>query len=108
MKRTASMKIRPTEESRELELYAVNSGALYRQSIVPTVRNLARKHSKGTFDADRAIDAFYPIATAAARMYCREFARVEDSPHVFSVSDRFTAAAGMVEYFAENILRGDL
>lgn len=80
MKRTNNMVIRPTTESRELGLYATNDDYLYTTRIVPVVRNLAKKHTKGVFDADRAIDAFYPIATDAARKYCREFARVEDAP----------------------------
>lgn len=108
MKRTNNMVIRPTTESRELGLYATNDGYLYTTRIVPVVRNLAKKHTKGVFDADRAIDAFYPIATDAARKYCREFARVEDAPQVFSVPDRFTAAAYMVDYFMENIINNDL
>lgn len=108
MKRTKSMVYSPSIESRELTLYATNDGRLYDYWIVPIVRNLARKYSKGTFDADRAIDAFYPVATAAAKKYCKEFARLEDVPSVFSVTDRFTTAADMVDYYMENIEKGDL
>ena len=107
MKRTASMKIRPTEESRELELYAVNTGSLYGWTV-DVIRNLAKKHEKGTFDRDKAIDAFYPIACQAAKMYCREFARLEDAPQVFSVTDRFTCAAGLVSYYMEDIESGGM
>lgn len=108
MKRTKSMVYTPSTEARELTLYAVNTGSLYDRAVVPAVRNLAKKHRKGTFDADRAIDAFYPIATEAARMYCREFARLEDAPQVFDVTARFTAAADMLDYYMENIEKGDL
>jgi hypothetical protein len=62
MKRTKSMVYTPSTEARELTLYAINDGRLYDYWMVPIVRNLARKYSKGTFDADRAIDAFYPVA----------------------------------------------
>ena len=58
MKRTKSMVYTPSIEARELTLYAINDGRLYDYWMVPIVRNLARKYSKGTFDADRAIDAF--------------------------------------------------
>lgn len=108
MKRTKSMVYTPSTEARELTLYAINDGRLYDYWIVPVVRNLARKYSKGTFDADRAIDAFYPVACEAAKRYCKEFARLEDAPHVFSVTDRFTVAADMVDYCMENIEKNDL
>lgn len=108
MKRTKSMIYKPSIESRELTLYAVNTCRLYDYMIVPVVRNLARKFAKGIFDADKAIDAFYPVACEAAKMYCREFARLEDAPHIFSVTDRFTTAADMVDEYMENIEKGDL
>lgn len=108
MKRTKNMVYSPSIESRELTLYATNDGRLYDYMIVPAVRNLARKYSKGIFDANRAIDAFYPVACEAAKRYCKEFARLEDAPRVFSVTDRFTTAADMVDYYMENIERNDL
>lgn len=108
MNRTKNMFYKPSIESRELTLYATNDGRLYDYRIVPVVRNLAKKFAKGTFNPDKAIDAFYPIATEAAKKYCKEFARLEDAPNVFSVTDRFTTAADMVDYFMENIERGDL
>jgi len=108
MERTKNMVYRPSIESRELTLYATNDGRLYDYRIVPVVRNLAKKFAKGTFNPDKAIDAFYPVATEAAKKYCREFARVEDAPRIFSVTDRFTTAADMVEYYMENIERNDL
>jgi hypothetical protein len=108
MKRTKNMVYSPSIESRELTLYATNYGRLYDYRIVPVVRNLAKKFAKGTFNPDKAIDAFYPVATEAAKKYCREFARVEDAPRIFSVTDRFTTAADMVEYYMENIERNDL
>jgi hypothetical protein len=33
---------------------------------------------------------------------------MEDAPHVFSVTDRFTVAADMVDYYMENIEKNDL
>ena len=108
MKRTKSMIYTPSTESRELHLYASNTARLYDYMIVPVVRNLAKKYARGIFDADKAIDAFYPVVCEAARMYCKEFARLEDAPHVFSVTDRFTAAADLVGEYMENIERNDL
>ena len=108
MKRTKNMEYTQSIESRELTLYATNDGRLYDYMIVPIVRNLAKKYSKGTFDADRAIDAFYPVACEAAKRYCKEFARLEDAPHIFNVTARFTAAADMVGYYMDNIENNDL
>ena len=105
MKRTKNMVIRETIESRELELYAENDGKLYFSMIVPAVKNLAKKYKKGTFDADKAIDAFYYVADEAARRYCKEFG---NGKQMFSVTDRFTCAAGLLDYYLENIQENNL
>lgn len=97
MKRTKSMIIHETDESRELFLYAVNNGVLYSRAIVPTIRNLAKKYRAGKFDAERAIDAFYYVSTMASEMYNRDFG------YKFTVTERFTAAASMRDYFIEDI-----
>ena len=96
MKRTASMKYNETAESRELFLYATNRGDLYRQRISSAIANLRKKAIKGAYDADKAVDLYYYIATAASDMYNREFG------YKFSVSDRFTAAVDMEAYYREN------
>ena len=96
MKRTANMKYSETAESRELFMYATNCGGLYRQRIMPVIANLRKKAIKGTYDADKAVDLYYYIATAASDMYNREFG------YRFSVADRFTAAVDMEAYY-----RGD-
>lgn len=107
MKRTKNMIVKETDESRELFLYATNDGDIYRAYIVPTVRNLAKKYNKGVFDADKAIDAFWYAADAAAKKYCKEFARVEDAPRIFDVTARFTCAAEMLDCYMENIENND-
>lgn len=76
--------------------------------MVPVVRNLAKKYAKGNFDNTKAIDAFFPIATEAAKMYAREFAKNPDWCIIFDVTARFTTAADMVEYYMENIEKNDL
>ena len=67
MKRTKNMVYTPSIESRELHLYTSNTARLYDCMIVPVVRNLAKQFARGIFDADKAIDAFYPVACEAAR-----------------------------------------
>ena len=96
MKRTASMNYNETPESRELFMYATNCGNLYRQQIMPAIANLRKKAIKGTYNADKAVDLYYYIATAASDMYNREFG------YKFSVEERFTAADDMEAYYRED------
>lgn len=107
MKKTKNMVIRPSEEARELFLCATNEGRIY-PFVVSVVRNLAKKYQKGTFDKEKAIEAFFPVATAEAKIYCKEFARLEDYVQVFDVTARYSAAAEMVNYYMENIVKNDL
>ena len=97
MKHTKNMVYTPSDEARELLLFAVNDGELYRRSIQPAIANLRRKAAKGTYDSAKAADLFYYIATTASDMYNREFG------YRFDVTARWTAAVDMVEYFAEDI-----
>lgn len=97
MKRTKSMIYKETTESRELFLYATNDGDLYRSMISPIIANLKRKAEKGVYDAEKAVDAFYPVATEASRHYNRDFG------YSFSVTDRFTVAVDMADYYKEEV-----
>ena len=60
------MIVKESIESRELGLYADNESDIYFSYIVPVVKNLAKYYKRGTFDKVKAIDAFFPAATAAA------------------------------------------
>ena len=102
------MIVKETIESRELGLYADNESDIYFAYIVPVVKNLAKYYKRGKFDHTKAIDAFFPAATAAAKKYCREFAKVEDAPKIFDVTARYTAAAYLLERHIENIEKNDI
>lgn len=108
MKRTGSMVINETIESRELVLYAENDSTVYFNSIVPVVKNLAKKYNKGTFDREKAVDAFYYVANFAAKKYCKEFADVNCYGNTFDVTARFTAASYLLSCFMENIENNDI
>lgn len=97
MTRTKSMIYRPTEEARELLIVATNNGTYHRSMILPIITNLRRKYKKGTFDHDKAADAFYRVATAASDHYRKDYG------YGFTVADRFTAAVDMVNYYMEDI-----
>ena len=101
MKRTKSMVYRETEESRELFLYATNTGEIYPQTC-NIIRNLAKKYAKGVYNADKAIDAFYPLATLASNIYLKWYG------YSFTVQDRFTAAVDMRDYYFENVVNNDV
>lgn len=97
MKRTKTMTYNQTIESQELFLYATNDGDIYRQQITPAINNLRKKAIKGTYNQNKSIDLFYYITTAASDKYKKDFG------FSFSVGDRFTAAADMVDYYKDEI-----
>lgn len=97
MKRTRTMIYKPTEESRELMLYAINNGELYRRQITPVINSLRKKAAKGTYDSDKAVDAWYYVACSASQMYNKDFG------YSFSVTDRFTAAVELEQYYREDV-----
>ena len=98
MKRTSSMIYNPTSESHELFMVATNSGNLYERMIIPVLENLGKKILKGVYDADRAIEAFYHIADQAARQYKKDFG------YMFTVTERWSAAQDMRDYYAEDYM----
>lgn len=100
MKKTKSMIYKPSEEARELTLYAENTGELYRRHIVPVIQCLHKKYVKGTFDVEKSIPVWYSIATEASKMYNREFG------YSFNVTDRYTAAYDLAEGYLDLIKEG--
>lgn len=97
MKRTKTMVYKPTDESRELMLYAANNGTLYEKEILPVINSLRKKAAKGTYNSDKAVDAWYYVACSASQMYDKDFG------YRFSVTDRFTAAVELEKYFQEDV-----
>lgn len=96
--------IKHTWESRELVLAAINTYATYTGAIMPAIRCLKKKYRAGTFDADKAIKAFYNVATFAAKVYARDYCD-SATPYykVFSTEDRRLAAADLLDYYMEDI-----
>lgn len=96
MKRTRNMIYKETQESRELFLYAVNSGELYQMMIESVIKSLRKKAIKGTYENEKAVDAYYRVACKASEMYKKDFG------YSFSVQDRFTVAVEMESYYRED------
>lgn len=97
MKRTKNMVYHPSTESHELFLYATNDGDLYRQMVTPIIDNLKKKANKGIYEKDKALSAWYNVATEASNHYFRDFG------YKFSVTDRFTVACDLGDYYEEEI-----
>lgn len=97
MRHTKNMFYRESVESRELFLYATNDGELYRQMITPIIDNMKRKVKNGIYDKEKAIDAWYTVATEASAHYYRDFS------YKFSVTDRYTVAVDMASYYEDEI-----
>lgn len=99
MKRTNEMNAvingtaaRETVESHELYIVMKNERrTAYIQNGIKAA--LVRKYQKGEYDANRAIDAFYPLATDVSKLYYKDFG------YSFAPVDRFRACVEMVEGF---------
>lgn len=94
MTRTSSMMYTPSDEARELFMCAVNNGDVYPQ-VQAVIANLKKKYKKGIYDADKAVDAWYNVATQESRIYNRDYG------YSFTVTERFTCAVDMEEYYRD-------
>lgn len=103
MKRTSSMTYHETDESRELELYTTNNGDLYRQMITPIINNLRKKYQRGTYDAGKAVDLWYNVATEGAKRYNKEFGSDSQWNRLFNVRCRYTVAVNLESYYKEEV-----
>lgn len=100
MKITKNMYYREDENSHELFLFTVTDALMYCQCITPVIKNLHKKFLKGTYDAEKAIVAFYHVATNAAKKYNQTF---PSSEYIFSVTVRWTVAKLLIDLYEEDI-----
>ena len=97
MNRTRNMIYKPSEEARELFIYVVNNGDAY-PHIQAIVNNLAKKLKKGVYDMKKAVDAYYHVACEESDRYHKDFG------YRFTVTERFTAAVDMEEYYFDHVV----
>lgn len=97
MKHTKNMVYTPSVESQELILYAIHERDVYRIAKDSIVPNLRKKWKKGIYNTNKAVDCYYRVATTASEKYNREFG------YKFTVTERFTAAVELEEYFREEV-----
>ena len=90
-------------ESRELVIFATNDGNLYRQRIMPVIKNLALKKAKRSYDPEKSLILWKYVADDAARRYSVEFSTGKDSFNIFSPASRREAAKELAEYYQEEI-----
>ena len=93
-----------TIESRELALYTINTGEIYRGQTQAVIANLARKVKQGKFDAVLAVKAFEHVAEIGAKQYHKEFGS-KNFPwyKMFTPESRELAALEMFEHYEEQI-----
>jgi hypothetical protein len=88
--------------ARELTLFAVNDGDLYRQRAQPIIKNLARKMTKGVYNHDLACKGWRYLADDAAKRYAKEFGGM------FNVATRELTAFQLCEYYFDAVEEASL
>ena len=61
----------------ELKLYIDNDGDLYRQRLVPIVKNIQRKMKSGKYDHSKAPKLWMYLVDDGAKKYSKEFPGVK-------------------------------
>jgi len=88
-------------DARELHLYADNHADLHRQRTTPVHKNLRNKMAAGTYDHNKAKQAFKHVADDAAKRYKKEHG------HHFDVATRKHVAGKMADRFHDEAKSGD-
>ena len=74
---TAFVKENWKDEANELKLYIDNDGDLYRQRLVPIVKNIQRKMKSGKYDHSKAPKLWMYLVDDGAKKYSKEFPGVK-------------------------------
>ena len=90
-------------ESNELALFAVNRSEIAYNCTQPIIKALQRRYAQGLYDKDKAIDAYFRVATQAANLYAKVFA---GQGYKFTVQQRFTVAVYLENYYIEQVIHG--
>ena len=96
MKHTKSMIYTPSTEATELFIYTTNDSYLYHHHTKAIIYNLKKKAIKGTYNSEKAVDLYYYLATEASNKYYKDFG------YKFSVTDRYTVAVGLENYYKDD------
>lgn len=100
MRKTRAMIFVNSHEAEELYLCTIHNGDC-RNRIKAVYTNLKKKWDKGTYDSDRAIEAWYYVAEGEAQVYNRDFG------YKFTVTEKWSAALKLEEHFRNYLMNGD-
>lgn len=90
---------------RELYLYIINDGDMYRRSVTPTLALLRRKFEGRVYDDRKAMRQWLHVAKEGARRYCLEHCSPGDRWYtVFPMDVRRDVAEDLADYYADQIL----
>ena len=96
------------DAARELELYAENDEALYRQSYVPIAKNLSKKFKKGVYDSELAKKLWKYHADRAAQKYGMDHAGgSKEGLRMFSPDTRRAFARSLEDYWHDEMKIGN-
>ena len=96
------------DAARELELYAENDEALYRQSYVPIAKNLSKKFKKGVYDSELAKKLWKYHADRAAQKYGMDHAGgAKEGLRMFSPVTRRALAASLEDAWHQEMQAGN-
>lgn len=89
----------PEWAKNELELFIKNDGDIYFQSIIPIIKNLAKKKQKGVYDPELAIKLWYYCVQNGYKKYRDTY----NSEFKLSVQDRRDVAKSLRDYYDESV-----
>ena len=86
------------DEARELKLYIDNDGDLYKQRLIPIVKNIQRKMKSGKYDHKKAPKLWKYLVDDGAKKYSKEFPGVK-----FSKQERLAVAQQFADEYKDEI-----
>lgn len=103
MKRTSSMYYQESAESNDLALFAINRSEIAYTYTQPIIKALHKRYTQGLYNKEKAIDAYFRVATQAANLYAKIFT---GQGYKFTVQQRFTVAVYLENYYIEQVIHG--
>ena len=85
----------------ELQLYLENDSTIYHDNIIPTLKNLAKKKVKNTYDSKLAIKAWLNIVIVSLKKYSNDFGGVWFN--LLNTNDRLILANNLSDRFNEQL-----
>jgi hypothetical protein len=97
---------RYSHEARELELYLMNTQAVYNAYYLPVCRALASLHTKGKYTHEIALRRMLYAVNLAARQYTLEHGSMTTKwSSLFPRGDRDRVSETLVEHFYNELRR---